>query len=71
MSDMESTDARQRNYLLRALRVFSDDLVFYSDEELEKYEKILDQLVRAKKAGLDEDIIETIAQNLPQPKGLV
>lgn len=67
----ESTDARQRNYLLRALRAVSDDLEFYSDEELGKYEKILDQLVRAKKAGLGEDIMETIAQNLPQPKGLV
>lgn len=67
----ESTDARQRNYLLRALRVVSDDLEFYSDEELEKYEKILDQLVRAKKAGLGDDIMETIAQNLPQSKGLV
>lgn len=70
MSVIECIDARQRNYLLRALSVFSDDLEFYSDEELEKYEKILDQLVRAKKAGLDEDIMETIAQNLPESKGL-
>ena len=49
MSVMEGTDARQRNYLLRALRVFSDDLELYSDEELEKYEKPIEAAKKMKK----------------------
>lgn len=48
----------------RCLEICIDENGSYSDEELEKYRLIIDQIARLKKAGVDQDIIDTIAKNL-------
>lgn len=66
-SIIEKIANRRKNdvVLQKVVRLFLYDLDRYSDEEIEKYEEVLDSLVSAKKAKLDRKTMKLIAASLP------
>lgn len=60
--------AGEQTLLARFIDILATGIDKYTAEEIDVSVKILDQVARAKKAGLDKDIIQSLANNLPKPR---
>lgn len=54
--------------MYKAVHLLGVDIDKYTNDEIAQAEKVIDQLARAKKAGMESDIIESLASKLPELK---